>query len=179
MDTFLTLSTSSLLQVTSISLRRAYTHASWLSFCGCCPRDRSPDHLALTATRTWIHKSHRTVVNKKSVLNRCRSTLHTCCGYTPGLNTEEAGKNAHFTVHPWKGLNNILSHFLSENPVSNHLGVEYDPPSWDTDHSLHAPNYRTTRNEERGLDNHTHLRHNQELRPGWLARSISYTKPFS
>lgn len=72
------------------------------SFCRSHPRDRSSDHLALIASRICIHKSHRTVANKKVFKgHRCTPTpcpssysqrvwllislhLGANCGPTPG-----------------------------------------------------------------------------------------------
>lgn len=62
-------SPSSTLQVAGISLEGSL-HRSVPSFCRCCPRDRSPEHLPLIASGASIYKCHRTTTIKEAVLNR-------------------------------------------------------------------------------------------------------------
>lgn len=86
----------------------------------CCHLKNGPlDHLALIAKGVCIPESHKTVANKKTVLNGCRTTTTTTHVCTPVPSGKGAGKNVHLLVTPWKGPNYILLHLLPEGLACN------------------------------------------------------------
>lgn len=72
--------------------------------------------LSLTASGAYIHKSHRTVKKKKQFLTDIAACSHS---YRSTPSTKRAGKNIHFPISPWKGLNHIFSQLLLEGLASN------------------------------------------------------------
>ena len=80
-----------------------------------------PNHLALKANGAAFTCSTGGQQTKKQLFPRCRSTLsflpHSHDNL-PGLPIEEAGKNTHFQISPWKELNYIFSQLFHEGTVS-------------------------------------------------------------
>ena len=105
---------SSPLQVTSSSLEGASIHVLCPGFCCCHLRKSPPDHLALTALGL-IQEPQRTVASKRFLMGS-EAPSYSC---TSRLRAEGTGKNAYFTVSPWKGPNYLFSKLLPEGPASN------------------------------------------------------------
>lgn len=128
------------------------------SFCKCCPRVRSLEHLTLA------HKSHRTTAIKEAFLNR-HSSSH---GYISGPSAERQTKVPIPLFLTGRGVSTFVPSccLRIRLPISLHPGTEWDPRLGYCLVLAHPQPLRATKNKEDDLDHHKALRYNQELRPG-------------
>ena len=127
--------------------------------------------------RACIHKSHRTVANKGTLLNRHRSTP---CSYTPRPSAQGAGKNPYLPDYARKGPNYTLPQLPSEGSASNQPASRcwlWSSPLGHWPVLTHPQLPRSTKNQEGSLDCYKGLRCNQKLGLGWSIKFISCMRP--
>lgn len=124
---------SSPLQITNICLEGACTQVWSPRFCGCCPRDRTLDHLALIANGACIHESHRIVVNKEAVINKHRSSPLQLYTQARHRGSQQKSSPLGFSLE-----RSVLTTYFANYCL--HLGAECNLPLWDNDRSWHTLN---------------------------------------
>lgn len=102
--------------------------------------------------------------------------------YTPGPIKEEAGKNTHLPISPRKAFNYILSQLPCEDLAFKQTASTGRCWLWSWSSRLRHrqvsayPQLQGGTKSKGGWDNHKALRDNQELRPGWWTKFISYMR---
>lgn len=157
-----------------LSPRKELVHLS--STLTCHPRNRSPNHLALIASRVCILESQRTIAYINAVFKWAWEHSHS---FISRLSAEGIDKNAHFYFLSRRGLTAYFTscylgvHLL----ISLHLSDDCNLLFWDTDGSWHTLNSWEPLEQRCSSDNHKVWRGKQEPGTAWLMRYISYMRP--